>query len=120
MTIKNDELSALPYTKDYIKVPIQKTKSEYICYLNPKYHRRYTHDSLPTYLLHKLILVNALSEYPPPDYKINSTTLMSEPHDSVSNIGWRASDKWYIVILNTADFQLLQGETNDARKESKN
>ena len=44
---------------------------------------------------------------------------MSEPHTALKNVGWRASEKWYIVILNTDEYHLLQGVTNDTRKESK-
>jgi len=117
--IKNDEISALPYSKDYIKVPIQKTESEYICYLTNKYRRRYTHDTLPSYILPKLILISTVFDSLPPEHTINSATLMSEPPNALKNVGWRPSGKWYIVILNTDDYHLLQGVTNDTRKESK-
>ena len=117
-----ENLEPIPHFNitNYIRVPVCKKGKEYIVYLANHYRRIYTLSTLPLCIASKITIANCIATKIPNDYSLDRASLFTCPPDGGdSETCWRASDNWYIVILDSYDFLNIQGEVIDSRKESK-
>ena len=119
-----DKLEPLPHFNmtEYIRVPILKRGDEYIVYLANSYRKIYTLLTLPLYISSKITIANCLTSTSlPSNDSLDRTSLFMCPTDGGDkDTCWKASEKWYIVIIHMKDFIDLQGQRVDSRKKNKN
>ena len=119
MSIKLEPIPHFVMT-DYVRVPIKKDGERYIVYLENNYIRRYNLSTLPDFLLSKITIANVIANEIPPDYKVSDYDIFICGKDNGDpDIGWRASESIYVIILHINDYAELLGQASDTRKESK-
>ena len=114
--INTDHLCPLvhPYDWRLYRVPLRRINDEHIVYLGNGKCRIYTTDTLPDCIKCKLTMILAS-----PDVALHNEEsrsfgvycLMqnnSAPH--MNDIGWRASDTFFVVIISSEDLDSLIGE----------
>lgn len=122
--INLDDLCPLvhPYNWLLYRVPLRRVDDDHYVYFGNGLSRIYTAESLPDCIKHKLTMVLAspnTSLYKDSDRAFGVHTLMNncaspEMHD----IGWRASDTFFVVVITRQELDSLVGEvlakeTND-------
>jgi hypothetical protein len=82
---------------------------------------RYDYNSLPSFLLVKIIVADELSK----NLKLKSIysvpserELFTCPEDGDENISWKISNSIYVIVLHDDELRMLQGSPFDPRKES--
>lgn len=112
------ELSPVVHPKNWglIRVPMRKVGDQYIVYVADGFHRIYTDDTLPNVLKSKLAMILANGEIFLPDSKILRLTLYTNTHaPELDEVGWRASDTYFCLVVDRATLESLKGGTlNDA------
>jgi|5B_taG_2_1085324.scaffolds.fasta_scaffold00153_19 hypothetical protein len=126
-----------------ILVPVSKENSYYVCHLPTKnYTRRYTPDTLPPFLLTKIINIDVTESY----HHIIFTNLSdllkrlvylsrgffpsnfvhtNHPKESWQDkedkleLGFKIENGWYIVPLSKKEYSSLLGKDSDTREKSK-
>jgi hypothetical protein len=97
------------------------TQGVYNFYIAKDTIRRYTPDSLPSFLNIKIIIAKELSTNPKfkSIYSIPTKhELFTCPEDGHEDISWKLSDSIYVIVLHADELQMLQGTNIDTRKES--
>ena len=93
----------------------------YNIYIAKNNIRRYNFDSLPPFILIKIIIAKELSTNPrfKSMHSIPSKNeLFTCPTDGAENISWKVSDSIYVIVLDEDELTELKGITVDTRKES--
>jgi hypothetical protein len=114
--INLDDLCPLvhPYNWSLYRVPLRRVDEKHYVYFGNGTSRIYTADTLPDCIKHKLTMILASSTallYDEEDRSFGVHTLMnnqglSEMHD----IGWRASDTFFVVVITREELDSLVGE----------
>jgi hypothetical protein len=111
------ELSPVVHTRDWdlIRVPVRKVDDQYIVYVADGFHRLYTDDTLPDVLKSKFAMIHANGEGFLSDSKILRLTLYVNTNPELDEVGWRASDTYYCLVVDRPTLESLKGGTqNDA------
>ncbi len=120
-----DNLEPIPHfnVTDKIRVPVyKKNGDEYIVYLAKNYRRIYTLATLPLYVAAKITIANCLaSDKHSGQLSFTKASLFTFPPDGGDDeLCWKIDNNWYVVVLDTEDYNELQGERIDTREKSKN
>ena len=97
------------------------TQEVYNIYVAKNNIRRYNLDSLPPFILIKILVAKELSTNPKfkSIYSVPSKNeLFTCPKDGNESISWKLSDSIYVIVLNEDELTQLKGTTVDTRKES--
>jgi hypothetical protein len=111
------ELSPVVHPKrwDLIRLPVRRVNDNYIVYVADGYHRIYTDDTLPDVLKSKfaMVLANGDSAFVA-DSKILRLTLYTNTGPlELDEIGWRASETYYCLVVDRPTLESLKGGTQD-------
>tara|TARA_R110002020_G_scaffold372944_1_gene584356 strand:+ start:2181 stop:2576 length:396 start_codon:yes stop_codon:yes gene_type:complete len=118
------------FLDENILVPIAKQNSYYVCHLPTKnYTRRYTHDTLPPFLLIKLINIEVTESrfnliFTNVGQLLERLKYLCENNhiDEIEflELGFKIENEWYIVPLSKKEYESILGKNIDTRKKSKN
>ena len=103
-----------PHNWDLVRVPVRKIEDHYIVFVADAYHRRYDEDTLPDELKTKMAMILASQHKKvEPDHELDKLTLyQNQQSEELSEIGWRASDTFFCVVLTRPTLSLMRGEKN--------
>lgn len=119
-----------------ILVPVSKENSYYVCHLPTKNHtRRYTPDTLPPFLLTKIINIDVTESYHHIIFTnlsdlLNRLVYLSREESwqdkppffdraEKLELGFKIENGWYIVPLSKKEYDSLLGIDIDTREKSK-
>lgn len=119
MSIKLEPIPHFVMT-DYVRVPVKRDGENFIVYLENNYVRRYTLSTLPDFISSKITIANVLTNEIKQDHELQHYDIfICDSDNGDPDIGWRASESIYVVILHLKEYAKLLGKTNDTRKENK-
>jgi hypothetical protein len=103
-----------PYNWDLVRVPVRRIEDHYIVYVADGYHRRYDKDTLPDELKTKLSMILSIPHKKiEPDHELSKLSLYTNTQsEELSEIGWRASESYYCVVLTRPTLALMRGEND--------
>ena len=111
------ELSPVVHPKNWelIRLPVRKINENYIVYVADGYHRIYTDDTLPDVLKSKfaMILANGSSEYLRDSKMLRLTLYTNTFSPELDEVGWRASDTYFCLVVDRLTLKSLKGGTLD-------
>ena len=111
----NEDLSPVVHKKnwDLMRVPLRRVEDHFIVYVAVGYHRRYDKDTLPDELKTKLAMILATDHIVIPDHKLQRLDLYSNTQSiELQDIGWRASESYYCMVLTRPTLALMRGEND--------
>jgi hypothetical protein len=112
----NDDLSPVvhPYNWDLVRVPMRRIEDHFIVYVADGYHRRYDKDTLPDELKTKLTMILAIPHKRiDPDHELSMISIYTNNQsDELDEIGWRASESFYCIVMPIDSLKALRGETD--------
>jgi hypothetical protein len=99
---------------DLVRVPVRRIEDHYIVYVADGYARRYDEDTLPDELKTKMAMILASPhEKVLPDRKLQKITLYTNNEsEELDEIGWRASETYFCMVLTRPTLALMKGENN--------
>ena len=110
------ELSPVVHPKNWelIRVPVRKVDDQYIVYVADGFHRIYTDDTLPDVLKSKFAMILASEGGFVRDARIIRMTLYTN-HGSpeLDEVGWRASETYFCLVIDRLTLESLKGGTLD-------
>lgn len=119
MSIKLEPIPHFVMT-DYVRVPVKRDGENFIVFLEKSFIRRYTLSTLPDFISSKITIANIITNEVKPDHKLQHYDIfICDSDNGDPDIGWRASESYYVVIIHMRDYKKLFGKTDDTRKESK-
>ena len=93
------------------RVPLRKEGNSYTIYVADGFNRVFDEDTLPDEVKTKMAMVLANAKQIVTDEKVTQLDLMATTVDNeFRDIGWRASDTWFCIILPLASLMALRGE----------
>lgn len=93
------------------RVPLLKEGNSYTIFVADGFNRVFDEDTLPDEIKTKMAMILANAKQIVADEKVTQLDLMSTTVDSdFRDIGWRASDSWFCIILSLASLLNLRGE----------
>jgi len=102
-----------PYNWDLVRVPVRRIEDHYVVYVADGYARRYDEDTLPDELKTKMAMILATEHTVIPDHKLQRLDLYSNTQSiELDEIGWRASESYYCMVLTRPTLALMKGENN--------
>ena len=106
------ELSPVVHPKrwDLIRLPVRKVNNEYIVYVADGFHRIYNDDTLPDVLKSKFAMILANDGGYILDSRIIRMTLYTNTYSpELDEIGWRASETYFCLIVDRPTLESLKG-----------
>ena len=99
---------------DLVRVPVRKIEDHYIVFVADGYHRRYDENTLPDELKTKMAMILTIPHHRVlPDHKLMKLTLYTNNESrELDEIGWRASDTFFCVVLTRPTLAAMRGESN--------
>jgi hypothetical protein len=98
------------------RVPLYRDRAydTYTVFISDNYLRHYTGDTLPDFIKEKLAMIHATPNLGiHEDMEINGLNLMLNSYQpKLDEIGWQASDSWFVIILTTQELASMQGQKN--------
>lgn len=121
--INLDDLYPLVHPHNWLlyRVPLRRIDDDHYVYFGNGLSRIYTAESLPDCIKHKLTMILASPDvllYREGDRSFGVHALMNNcgsPH--MHDIGWRASDTFFVVVISREDLDSLVGEAIDREEE---
>jgi hypothetical protein len=111
------ELSPVVHPKrwDLIRLPVRRVNDEYIVYVADGFHRIYTDDTLPDVLKSKfaMILANGGGTFVPDSKVLRFTLYTNTFSPELDEVGWRASDTYFCLVVDRLTLESLKGGTQD-------
>ena len=102
-----------PWNWDLVRVPVRRIEDHYIVYVADGYHRRYDKETLPDELKTKLAMILASPQKVLPDHKLDKLNLyQNHQGEELDEIGWRASESYYCVVLTRPTLMTMRGESD--------
>ena len=99
------------YNYALYRVPLRKEGNSYTIFVADGFNRVFDEDTLPDEIKTKMAMILANAKQIVADEKVTQLDLMSTTVDSdFRDIGWRASDSWFCIILSLASLLNLRGE----------
>ena len=90
---------------------MRRIEDHYIVYVSDGYYRRYDKDTLPDELKTKLAMILATEHKVLPDLSItNMTVYQNDQSEELDEIGWRASETYYCIVMSVDSLKKLRGE----------
>ena len=111
------ELSPVVHPKnwDLIRLPVRKVNDNYIVYVADGYHRIYTDDTLPDVLKSKFAMILASEGKYLLDSRIIRMTLYTNTEvPELDEVGWRASETYFCLVVDRLTLESLKGGTQNA------
>ena len=108
-----DKLSPIvhQYNWDLYRVPLRKVGNKYTMYVADGFTREFDEHTLPDEVKTKMAMILARANPIQPDYELSELSLMTGYSDKeLSEIGWRSSDSWFVVVLSSQLLMKLKGE----------
>lgn len=111
MILVSGSLEPYPHPKyvDLWRVPLQKLPPEYILYIGKDYSRLFTDTTLPVFVKSKLAMADAEGGSYVQDDNLYEVDLFTYKGGGLGEIGWKASDTMYIVVLHESQLEMLKG-----------
>ena len=110
-------LSPVVHAKKWglIRLPVRKLDEQYIVYVADGFHRIYTDDTLPDVLKSKfaMILANGKGADVPDSKVLRLTLYTNKDAPELDEIGWRASDTYFCLVVDRLTLESLKGGTED-------
>jgi len=99
---------------DLVRVPVRKIEDHYIVYVADGYHRRYDEETLPDELKTKMAMILASPhDKATSDLKLDKLRLyQNHQSEELDEIGWRASESYFCLVLTRPTLALMKGEKN--------
>lgn len=98
---------------DLMRVPLRRIEDHYIVYVADGFHRRYDEDTLPDELKTKMAMILATDHIVIPDNKLQRLDLYGNTQSiELQDIGWRASESYYCMVLTRPTLASMRGENN--------
>ena len=92
---------------------MRRIEDHYIVYVSDGYYRRYDKDTLPDELKTKLAMILATEHKVLPDLSItNMTVYQNDQSEELDEIGWRASETYYCIVMSVDSLKKLRGESD--------
>lgn len=101
-----------PYKWDLYRVPLRKEKDHYTMYVADGYTRKFDEKTLPDEVKSKMAMILASDHELVRDDEISHLNLMLMRNNELANVGWQASDSWFVVVLPYSLLMKLRGEDN--------
>lgn len=97
------------------RVPLNRQGDVYIVFVGDNYLRNYSEATLPDFIKQKLAMIYATPNIGiHEDMDINQLKLMINAYQpSLDEVGWQASDSWFIVVLTSGELASMKEEVND-------
>lgn len=114
--INTDHLSPLvhPYDFRFYRIPIRRVGDGHFVYLGGGKSRIYTSETLPDCIKYKLTMILAspnVALHDEHDRSFGMFKLMQNNNAAhMNDIGWRASETFFVVIISSEDLDSLLGE----------
>ena len=106
------ELSPVVHPKKWelIRLPVRKVNDEYIVYVADGFHRIYNDNTLPDVLKSKFAMILASDAGYMLDSRIIRMTLYTNTYSpELDEIGWRASETYFCLIVDRPTLESLKG-----------
>ena len=99
------------YNYALYRVPLCKEGNSYTIYVGDNFNRVFDEHTLPDEVKTKMAMVLASAKQIVSDHDVTKLHLMTTTVDSnFRDIGWRASDSWFCIILSYKSLMALRGE----------
>jgi hypothetical protein len=103
-----------PWNLDLVRVPMRRIDDHFIVYVADGYHRRYDKDTLPDEIKTKLAMILTIPHKRiEPDHELSKLALYTNTQsEELDEIGWRASESYYCVVLTRPTLMAMRGESD--------
>lgn len=111
----NEELSPMVHRTNWelMRVPLRRTKDHYVVYVDVGFSRRYDEHTLPDELKIKMAMILANDAKYCEDEKLPKLRLyINENSPELDEIGWRASESYFCLVLTRPTLLAMVGERN--------
>lgn len=107
---------------DLCRVPVVREGDDYHVFVGDKFIRHYKESTLPDAIKSRLTMILASPHQVLKDDEVYKMEIYqpAEPNPEFSEIGWRASESYFCVILPQKDLVSLRGEVDTRRYTSGN
>jgi hypothetical protein len=100
------------YRNDLYRVPLRRIKNHYRIYIADGFTREFDDNTLPDEIKTNITMILARSNQILRDHEISHLALMGTRDNELIDIGWQASDSWFVVVLPIKLLMRLRGEQN--------
>jgi hypothetical protein len=106
-----DEYAPLSHAKliDQYRVPIKVAPPEYTIYVNKNHKRIYTEDTLPPFVMNKILIAKVLTN----NYFKGVTEYWNDLYicgqENCKDIGWRATEEMYVIVMDSDEINTIAG-----------
>jgi hypothetical protein len=101
-----------PHKWELIRMPVRKVDDEYTLYVGDRYTRKYNERTLPDDLKVKMAMVLSNNFKGVPDHKLHQLMVYTNNQSpELDEIGWRASDTYFCLVVNRETLESLKGGT---------
>jgi hypothetical protein len=111
------ELSPVVHPKHWglVRLPVRRVDGQYVVYVADGFHRIYTDDTLPDVLKSKfaMVLANGGSAFVPDSKILRLTLYTNTDSPELDEVGWRASDTYFCLVVDRETLESLKGGTQD-------
>jgi hypothetical protein len=93
---------------------MRRIDDHFIVYVADGYHRRYDKDTLPDEIKTKLTMILTIPhKRVEPDHELSKLELyQNQQSEELDEIGWRASESYYCVVLTRPTLMAMRGESD--------
>lgn len=105
-------LSPIVHQYDYnlYRVPLRREGDTYTMWVADKFTRVFDEDTLPDEVKSKIAMILARGSFILKDHEVSELALMTTTSDDdFRDIGWRASDSWFCIVLPYKSLMGLRG-----------
>jgi hypothetical protein len=96
-----------------VRVPLRRVDDHFVLYVADGYYRRYDKDTLPDEIKTKMAMILATDHKVIPDRDLRRLGVYENTQsDELDEIGWRASESFYCIVMPIDSLKALRGETN--------
>jgi len=114
MPVRFAHLSPIVHSTNWalIRVPLIRENGTYIVYVGDNFTRTYSDRTLPDLIKMRMAMILASEQYVVKDGELlkNELYVNHGPVD-LHDIGWRASDSYFCVVLPKEDLEDMKGDT---------
>lgn len=99
-----------PKNRDLLRVPVKVTKERYRVFVGKQSSRLFRGETMPPNILSKIVMANTVcTQYQSDKDMYEYDLYICKGGDAMSDIGWRASESMYIVVLTQDELNELKG-----------
>ena len=113
----NEDLSPMVHKTNWelMRVPLRRTVDHYVVYVGVGFSRRYDESTLPDELKTKMAMILASDAEYCVDEKLHKLQLYVNTNrhsPALDEIGWRASESYFCLVLTRSTLAAMKGESN--------